>query len=88
MLFAPSVRKYEEMKCYIASSLCLKHNPSIKDNCVYIIYIYIYINIESFRLKKPLRSSSATVNLTVPSPLLNHVPKHHIYISFRYPEVT
>uniref|UniRef100_A0A663DUL1 Polyamine modulated factor 1 n=1 Tax=Aquila chrysaetos chrysaetos TaxID=223781 RepID=A0A663DUL1_AQUCH len=30
--------------------------------------------------KRPLRSWSPTVNLTLPAPLLNHVPKRHIYI--------
>ncbi|KAK4817962.1 hypothetical protein QYF61_003482 [Mycteria americana] len=34
--------------------------------------------------KRPLRSSSPTVNLTLPSPPLNHVPKCHIETSFRY----
>ncbi|KAK4824091.1 hypothetical protein QYF61_010602 [Mycteria americana] len=34
--------------------------------------------------KRPLRSSSPTVNLTLPSPPLNHVPQHHIYTSFKY----
>ncbi|KAK4828209.1 hypothetical protein QYF61_024643 [Mycteria americana] len=34
--------------------------------------------------KRLLRSSSPTVNLALPSPTLNHVPKHHIYTSFKY----
>ena len=34
--------------------------------------------------KRPLRSSSPIINLTLPSPPLNHVPKPHIYISFKY----
>jgi len=34
--------------------------------------------------KRPLRSSSPTVNLALPTPPLNHVPKHHIYVSFKY----
>ncbi|KAK4828229.1 hypothetical protein QYF61_024724 [Mycteria americana] len=34
--------------------------------------------------KRPLRSSSPTVNLALPSPPLHHVPKHHIYTSFKY----
>ncbi|KAK4826053.1 hypothetical protein QYF61_004168 [Mycteria americana] len=34
--------------------------------------------------KRPLRSSSPTSNLALPSPPLNHVPKHHIYTSFKY----
>ena len=34
--------------------------------------------------KGPLRSSSPAVNLTLPRPPLNHVPKHHIYTSFKY----
>ncbi|KAK4814695.1 LOW QUALITY PROTEIN: hypothetical protein QYF61_025521 [Mycteria americana] len=33
--------------------------------------------------KRPLRSSSPTVNLTLPSPPLHHVPKHLIQISFK-----
>ncbi|KAK4811904.1 hypothetical protein QYF61_017428 [Mycteria americana] len=35
--------------------------------------------------KRPLRLSSPNVNLTLPSPPLNPVPKHHIYTSFKYP---
>ncbi|KAK4818569.1 hypothetical protein QYF61_014705 [Mycteria americana] len=34
--------------------------------------------------KRPLRSSSPTVNLTLPSPPLHHVPKHLIQTSFKY----
>ncbi|KAK4826037.1 hypothetical protein QYF61_003936 [Mycteria americana] len=34
--------------------------------------------------KRPLRSSSPTVNLALPSPPLHHVPKHHIYMPFKY----
>ncbi|KAK4829570.1 hypothetical protein QYF61_005239 [Mycteria americana] len=34
--------------------------------------------------KRPLRSSSPTVNLTLPRPLLYHVPKHLIQTSFKY----
>ncbi|KAK4818295.1 hypothetical protein QYF61_010437 [Mycteria americana] len=34
--------------------------------------------------KRPLRSSSATVNLTLPRPPLYHVPKHLIQTSFKY----
>ncbi|KAK4815585.1 hypothetical protein QYF61_004800 [Mycteria americana] len=34
--------------------------------------------------KRPLRSSSPTINLTLPRPPLNRVPKHHIYVSFKY----
>ncbi|KAK4832342.1 hypothetical protein QYF61_021871 [Mycteria americana] len=34
--------------------------------------------------KRPLRSSSPTVNLTLPRPPLNHVPKHLIQMSFKY----
>ncbi|KAK4826058.1 hypothetical protein QYF61_004173 [Mycteria americana] len=34
--------------------------------------------------KRPLRSSSPTVNLTLPRPPLNHVPKHLIQPSFKY----
>ncbi|KAK4823524.1 hypothetical protein QYF61_003033 [Mycteria americana] len=34
--------------------------------------------------KRPLRSSSPTVNLTLPSPPLHHVPKHLIQTSFEY----
>ncbi|KAK4817239.1 hypothetical protein QYF61_005261 [Mycteria americana] len=34
--------------------------------------------------KRPLRSSSPTVNLTLPSPPLYHVPKHLIQSSFKY----
>ncbi|KAK4833008.1 hypothetical protein QYF61_027110 [Mycteria americana] len=34
--------------------------------------------------KRPLRSSSPTVNLTLPSPPLNHVPEHLIQTSFKY----
>ncbi|KAK4830127.1 LOW QUALITY PROTEIN: hypothetical protein QYF61_008554 [Mycteria americana] len=29
-------------------------------------------------------SSSPTINLALPSPPLSHVPKHHIYMSFKY----
>ena len=32
----------------------------------------------------PLRSLSPSVNLTLPSPPLNHAPKCHIYTSYRY----
>ena len=34
--------------------------------------------------KRTSRSSSRTVNLTWPSPPLNHVPKCHTYTSFKY----
>ncbi|KAK4832340.1 hypothetical protein QYF61_021869 [Mycteria americana] len=34
--------------------------------------------------KRPLRSSSPTVNLMLPRPTLNHVPKHLIQTSFKY----
>ncbi|KAK4823797.1 hypothetical protein QYF61_006519 [Mycteria americana] len=34
--------------------------------------------------KRPSRSSSPTVNLTLPRPPLNHVPKHLIQTSFKY----
>ncbi|KAK4807192.1 hypothetical protein QYF61_024312 [Mycteria americana] len=34
--------------------------------------------------KRPLRSSSPTVNLTLPKPPLHHVPKHLIQTSFKY----
>ncbi|KAK4811102.1 hypothetical protein QYF61_016388 [Mycteria americana] len=34
--------------------------------------------------KRPLRSSSTTVNLTLPRPPLHHVPKHLIQTSFKY----
>ncbi|KAK4824801.1 hypothetical protein QYF61_019469 [Mycteria americana] len=34
--------------------------------------------------KRPLRSSSPTVNLTLPSPPLHHVPQHLIQTSFKY----
>ncbi|KAK4825306.1 LOW QUALITY PROTEIN: hypothetical protein QYF61_026657 [Mycteria americana] len=34
--------------------------------------------------KRPLRSSSPTVNLTPPRPPLHHVPKHLIQTSFKY----
>ncbi|KAK4818807.1 hypothetical protein QYF61_019736 [Mycteria americana] len=34
--------------------------------------------------KRPLRSSSPTVNLTLPRPPLDHVPKHLIQTSFKY----
>ncbi|KAK4810824.1 hypothetical protein QYF61_008796 [Mycteria americana] len=34
--------------------------------------------------KRPLRSSSPTVNLTLPRPPLYHVPKHLIQTSFKY----
>ncbi|KAK4814367.1 LOW QUALITY PROTEIN: hypothetical protein QYF61_017780 [Mycteria americana] len=36
--------------------------------------------------KRPLRSSSPTVNLTLPRPPLYHVPKHLIQMSFKYPQ--
>jgi len=36
--------------------------------------------------KRPLRSLSPTVNLTLPSPPLHHVPKCHIHTSFEYPQ--
>ncbi|KAK4810095.1 LOW QUALITY PROTEIN: hypothetical protein QYF61_008071 [Mycteria americana] len=34
--------------------------------------------------KRPLRSSSPTINLTLPRPPLHHVPKHLIQTSFKY----
>ncbi|KAK4828379.1 hypothetical protein QYF61_026117, partial [Mycteria americana] len=34
--------------------------------------------------KRPLRSSSPTINLTLPGPPLHHVPKHLIQTSFKY----
>ena len=34
--------------------------------------------------KRPLKSLSPTVNLALPSPPLNHVPKCHVYMSFKY----
>ncbi|KAK4827408.1 hypothetical protein QYF61_017838, partial [Mycteria americana] len=36
--------------------------------------------------KRPLRSSSPTINLTLPRPPLHHVPKHLIQTSFKYPQ--
>ncbi|KAK4826673.1 LOW QUALITY PROTEIN: hypothetical protein QYF61_010682 [Mycteria americana] len=36
--------------------------------------------------KRPLRLSSPTVNLALPSPPLNYGPKHHIYTSLKYPQ--
>ncbi|KAK4813296.1 hypothetical protein QYF61_020875 [Mycteria americana] len=35
--------------------------------------------------KRPLRSSSPTLNLTLPSPPLHHVPQHLIHTAFKYP---
>ncbi|KAK4815156.1 hypothetical protein QYF61_017597 [Mycteria americana] len=40
--------------------------------------------IESFKLEKTLISLSPTINLAQPSPPLSHVPKHHVYTSFKY----
>jgi len=37
-----------------------------------------------FCCKRPLRSSSPTANLTLPSPPLNRVPKPRVYTSFKY----
>ena len=34
--------------------------------------------------KRPLRSSSPTINLALPSPPLNHVPKRHVCTCFKY----
>lgn len=34
--------------------------------------------------KKPLRSSSPTVNWALPSLLLSHIPKQYTYVSFKY----
>ena len=34
--------------------------------------------------KRCLRSLSPTINLTLPSPPLNHVPKHHVDMPFKY----
>ncbi|KAK4815740.1 hypothetical protein QYF61_006778 [Mycteria americana] len=39
---------------------------------------------DSLSWKRPLRSSSPTVNLTLPRPPLHHVPKHLIQTSFKY----
>ncbi|KAK4811395.1 hypothetical protein QYF61_003394 [Mycteria americana] len=36
--------------------------------------------------KRPLRSSSPTVNLTLPRPPPDHVPKHLIQTAFKYPQ--
>ncbi|KAK4811398.1 hypothetical protein QYF61_003397 [Mycteria americana] len=36
--------------------------------------------------KRPLRSSSPTVSLTLPRPPLYHVPKHLIQTAFKYPQ--
>ena len=38
--------------------------------------------IESFRLEKTF--NLIKFNLTLPNPPLNHVPKHHIYTSFKH----
>ena len=34
--------------------------------------------------KRPLGSLSPTANLTLPSPPLNYVPKHRVYMAFKY----
>ncbi|KAK4824196.1 hypothetical protein QYF61_012012 [Mycteria americana] len=66
----------------------LDHEPSNGDLTQLLPEITAVSNehriIESCRLEKTLRSSSPTVNLTLPSPSLNQVPKHHIYTSFKY----
>jgi len=35
-------------------------------------------------LEKTFKTSSPTVNLTLPTPPLNRVPKLHVYPSFKY----
>lgn len=40
--------------------------------------------MELFRLKQ-LKLSSQTINQALPSPALNHIPEHHIYVSFKHP---
>lgn len=40
--------------------------------------------IELFMLEKILGPSRPTINLTLLSTTLNHVPKHHIYVYFKY----
>ncbi|KAK4827460.1 hypothetical protein QYF61_018181 [Mycteria americana] len=42
------------------------------------------VRFKAYSWKRPLRSSSPAINLTLPSPPLNHVPKSHIYTSFKY----
>jgi len=38
--------------------------------------------------KRPLISPSPTINLTLPSPPLNHIPKCHTYMSSEYARVS
>jgi len=43
------------------------------------LYLLQHRLINHLGWKRPLRSSCPAVNLTRPSPPLNHVPKHHVY---------
>ncbi|KAK4827874.1 hypothetical protein QYF61_022268 [Mycteria americana] len=60
----------------------LKHGANIHDQ----LYENAAFTESQNRIgwKRPLRSSSPTVNLTLPRPPLNHVPKHLIPTSFKY----
>lgn len=71
---------------WIAATFCL--------NCVHAKFLprtgfdpfhgqleYVFIESQiNFIWKRPLRLSNPTVNPTVPSPALNHVPKGHIHV--------
>lgn len=48
IVLTPSDSKCKEIKCYVASFLCLKHSPSIKDYQMYIIHTYICNTYNSY----------------------------------------
>ncbi|KAK4824286.1 hypothetical protein QYF61_013031 [Mycteria americana] len=68
------------------------HNPQLDNSILELLLthndlqpkIFITESRNHLGWKRPLRSSSPTVNLTLPSPPLNHVPKHLIQTSFKY----
>ncbi|KAK4833094.1 hypothetical protein QYF61_027760 [Mycteria americana] len=61
-----------------------KHRRIILQCCPNIIQeISITESQNRIGWKRPLRSSSPTVNLTLPSPPLNHVPKHLVQTSLQ-----
>ncbi|KAK4807092.1 hypothetical protein QYF61_018433 [Mycteria americana] len=55
-----------------------------KANWTFYLFIHLEESQNRIGWKRPLRSSSPTVNLTLPRPPLHHVPKHLIQTSFKY----
>ena len=56
----------------------MKHRSEI--HWMYLFFIESYNHLG---WRRPWRSLSPTINLTLSIPPLNHVPKHHIYTAFK-----